>query len=93
MRSCTTAAQEGVRSSAVMVEQMMRSSSLAATPALSSAARAAASARSEQVSVVQQRRVLIPVRLEIHASSVSRKRERSLLVTTCSGRALPVPIT
>lgn len=48
-------------------------------------------ARSSRVSSVQIRRSLIPVRVKIHSSEVSRKSDRSSLVTTRLGRADPVP--
>ena len=61
-------------------------------PAASSARPLAATASSSSVSVVQMRRSLMPVRVKIHSSEVSRKRERSSFVTLRAGSAEPVPM-
>ena len=89
--SAMAQASAGMRWSPLVVEQMMRSSSSGATPAASRAASDASTERSSRVSVVQMRRLEMPVRWEIHSSDVSRNSERSSFVTERDGSAEPVP--
>mmetsp|Transcript_13503 Transcript_13503/g.36060 ORF Transcript_13503/g.36060 Transcript_13503/m.36060 type:complete len:359 (-) Transcript_13503:100-1176(-) len=80
------------RSSGLEVARMTRSTSSAATPALSRASLALAMERSEMAAPWAKRwRLRMPVRLLIHSSDVSTKLSRSLLLTTASGAADPMP--
>ena len=85
--SAMAQASAGMRWSPLGVEQMMRSSWSGVTPAASRAALLASHARSSSDSEVQMRRLLMPVRGKIHSSEVSRKSERSSLVTERAGSA------
>ena len=79
--------------SGVIVQQIIRSRSLVPTPALSSALRAASMASVTVDSpLVQMWRSLIPVRVVIHSSDVSRIFSKSALVMTLSGTAEPMPV-
>ena len=62
------------------------------TPARARASPAAFTHRSVWVSVVQWRRVLMPVRVVIHSSLVSTIFARSWLVMMFSGTQRPVPL-
>jgi len=80
--------------SGVVVATMIRSTSAAVLPASARARSAALSARSL---VGSSSRALwrwrMPVRSMIHSSEVSTILVRSALVTTCSGRKEPTPVT
>ena len=64
---------------------------LASIPDVWSACSLAATARSSSDSVVQTWRLLIPVRVKIHSSEVSRNSDSSSLETLRAGSAEPVP--
>ena len=91
-RPCRRHAIEGDMTSPRMVAQRMKSSSSGLTPASSIAFSAASRARSVSVSELRTRRSFTPVRVVIHSSLVSTMRDKSSLVTTSLGSALPVPL-
>src|SRR5690606_36620415 len=91
-RSWTQHAVEGNSVSCEHVPTMMPSSSPGSIPASRQASAMAPAARSDvEVFSSTTRRAPIPVRSRIQASEVSRRSARSSLVTTLSGRQLPVP--
>src|SRR5271169_2809350 len=91
-RACSNVPTFGNTRSGVVVPTQMRSMSAALTCAAAMARRAACSARSVVVSPsLATWRRSIPVRERIHSSLVSTNFSRSALVSTFSGRKLPVP--
>jgi hypothetical protein len=85
--SWTVADVPGTIWSGVVVARMTASISSGRRPAFSRAASPASMASCEVVPPILRSR--IPVRSRIQASLVSRVRERSSLVTTLSGTAMP----
>jgi hypothetical protein len=91
-RCCSRQAVEGEIRSGVVVPTTSSSISPGLTPAAASAARDAPSARSQVVwPSAAMWRWRMPVRDAIHSSLVSTSFSRSALVSTFSGRKLPVP--
>ena len=88
---CTPEAVFGTVSSAEQVPRTTRSMSAAWSPAQASA-RAAATCESTVIGTWEMRRSLMPVRLVIHSSLVSRKVARSALVRVAGGMHLPQPV-
>ncbi len=89
---CTVTATAGIGMSGLMVPTMMQSIWLGSISAVSQARRPASAARSDvERPSSRMRRAPMPVRSRIHESEVSTSFERSSLVNTLSGTALPVP--
>ena len=90
MPSCTVAEVPGTIWSGVVVARITPSISSGRRPALASAAIPASMASCEVVPPIRRSRM--PVRSWIQASLVSMVTDRSSLVTTLSGTAMPQPV-
>src|SRR5690606_10804691 len=89
--NCTPEAVLGTCSSAEQVPRMIRSSSLGSSLAHASA-RAAAMCDNTVMGTCEMRRSLMPVRVVIHSSLVSKNVARSALLRTAGGMHLPQPV-
>ena len=88
---CTPEALLGTASSLLQLPYTMSSRSAASSPAQASA-RDEATTDSSIPDTCDTRRSRMPVRVRIHSSVVSRKVERSALVSTAGGMHAPQPV-
>ncbi len=90
--SAITQLSPGVTYSEITLEQTKKSMSDGCNPDISKAFKTASAPRSSRCSSVITCRDLMPVRVTIHSSLVSRNSASISFVTTFLGSALPVPI-